>query len=211
MTTPHQFRQNLAGKIIAQKNNRALLVALEGIDAAGKSTLCRELTDELRAEGQSVISLSIDSFHNKREIRIRRGELSAEGYYLDSFDYDFVINKILQPIKTATGDIEVPTRLFDYRNDVFLYREPATVSAESIVLFEGVFLGRPELRGFWDYRIYLDISFETSFARGVKRDAWMGDRVREKYLQRYMPGQRIYLDQCDPRESADLVINGEIL
>jgi uridine kinase len=60
------------------------LVGVDGPDAAGKTTPADHLADALEVP---TLRVSIDGFHQPRELRYQRGELSAEGYYHDSFDY----------------------------------------------------------------------------------------------------------------------------
>src|SRR5437763_3560056 len=62
-------------------------VAIDGPDAAGKTTLADELAAGLRGRGREAIRASIDGFHRPRAARYRRGPDSPEGYYEDSFDY----------------------------------------------------------------------------------------------------------------------------
>jgi uridine kinase len=57
-------------------------VAVDGVDAAGKTTLADELAAHLRAD-----RISADDFLRPPEERYRRGRESPEGYYLVSFDH----------------------------------------------------------------------------------------------------------------------------
>jgi uridine kinase len=68
------------------------------------------------------------------------------------------------------------------------FRAAVGAAAEPLVA-DGVFLQRPELDDLWDLRIWLDVSFE-------------------RYEQRYWPGQRLYMDEVDPRGRADIVVPG---
>jgi hypothetical protein len=59
-------------------------------------------------------------------------------------------------------------------------------------------------------KIFLDIHFEESSARASVRDQYLigsAEAVRERYSQRYIPGQRLYLEMCQPMEQAHLVID----
>jgi uridine kinase len=58
-------------------------VAIDGVDAAGKTTLADELAGMLPAAGR----LSADAYLRPAEERYLRGRESPEGYYLDSFDH----------------------------------------------------------------------------------------------------------------------------
>lgn len=90
-----------------------------------------------------------------------------------------------------------------FNNDAF--RAAVLASPEPLVA-DGVFLQRPELADLWDLRIWLDISFDAALERAVVRDAELFDDVRARYERRYLPGQRLYLDEVDPRSCADIVV-----
>jgi uridine kinase len=62
-----------------------LAVAMDGPDAAGKTTLARQMASRL-----AVPVVAVDGFHRPRQDRWKRGELSAEGYYRDSCDYQAI-------------------------------------------------------------------------------------------------------------------------
>jgi hypothetical protein len=59
-----QAVHEIAGYIHRRKTSRPLSVAVDGIDAAGKTTLANSLEKELRSLGYRVIRASIDGFHN---------------------------------------------------------------------------------------------------------------------------------------------------
>ena len=73
-------------------------VAIDGVDAAGKTTLADELVEPLTRTGRQVIRASVDGFHLPRAARYRRGPDSPEGYFLDSFDYPALRSALLDPL-----------------------------------------------------------------------------------------------------------------
>ena len=79
-----QILARLAGPVAERKVRR---VAIDGPDAAGKSTLAAELVPLLEARGLEVVAGTIDGFHRPPEERYRRRHDSA---YLDSFDHEAV-------------------------------------------------------------------------------------------------------------------------
>ena len=145
---------NIASIIAKQKSHRPILVGIDGIDGAGKTTLAKELTELI---GKPVVNASIDGFHNTRETRYKKGHLSPEGYYEDSFNYDVLKETLLQPLHDMNGkDIECRTDNFDFKADEKTDKKPVLFSKNTILLFEGVFLFRPEINNFWDFRIFID-------------------------------------------------------
>jgi uridine kinase len=64
------------------------IVAVDGVDGAGKTVFANSLARRLEVLGRPVIRAGIDGFHNPRSVRYRRGKDSPEGFFLDSFNYD---------------------------------------------------------------------------------------------------------------------------
>ncbi len=202
--------RTLSKALASRVSNDVLLVGVDGIDGAGKTTLADELVPFLKELGVDVKRASIDGFHNPREYRVRQGNLSPEGYYQDSFDYDFLTNNFFGPIKSDKLPLELPKAKFDWKSDSEVGEEFVHIEPGTVILFEGVFLFRPQLRDYWDFKIFVDIPFELSLERGLKRDSHLlggGKQTREKYLKRYIPGQKLYFSDCDPISFADLVID----
>src|SRR5947207_12522408 len=93
-----QLLQWLARRILEIKQPHPIRVAIDGIDAAGKTTLAEELVTFIQAHGRPVIRASIDGFHNPARIRHQRGPASPEGYYQDSFNYQALAESLLIPL-----------------------------------------------------------------------------------------------------------------
>ena len=195
----------LVENILDIKHDRPLLVAIDGRDAAGKTVLAKELANKLRAVGANVIESSIDGFHNPSTIRYRMGRDSPEGFYRDSFNLPAVKILLLDPLKT--GDLRYKAYAFDHTFDravmgPFLHADP-----NSILVFDGIFTHRPELREYWDYSIYLYIDEKESIRRGEARNPGEEEEARRMYTVRYTAGQRIYNTESEPISHADIVID----
>ena len=167
-----------------------VLVGVDGPDAAGKTTFARNLTDVL---DRIVIQASIDAWHRPGAERMHRGAMSPEGYYRDSFDHEALASKLLDPF--ASGRDTVSTAHFDHRSDSKAPEAATRLRPDAVLLFEGVFLLRPELRDRWDLVIHLHVPESVTLARAAERDIGVfGDleAVRSRYEQRYLPGQELY-------------------
>jgi uridine kinase len=194
--------------LIAYKKPHPLRIAIDGVDGAGKSILADELTRSLKNAGKKVIRASIDGFHRSENERYARGVDSPQGYFHDSFDYDAIKRSILIPLGEG-GSLQYCTTVFDYRKDSPVQGNIQTADKNSILVFDGVFLLRPALIEFWDYKIFVKVSFKTVLQRVETRDQELfgsQEAVRERYLKRYIPGQKIYLRKIDPEKIADMVI-----
>lgn len=85
-----------------------VLVAFDGPDAAGKTTPARAVADRLV---RPSVWVSVDGWHNRREMRLRRGDDSAEGYYLDSLHYDALIHECLRPFASGGEPTKISRKL----------------------------------------------------------------------------------------------------
>lgn len=201
----------IADFIRRRKSSRSLTVAVDGIDAAGKTTLANSLRDELERRGSHVIRASLDGFHNPAAVRHARGNLSPEGYFYNSFDYDALKDSLLLPLGKSGGGA-YRLRMFDFATDAPVESETIQALQDFVLIFDGVFLFRPELLDFWDVKIFLDISFEESLRRALRRDRNLfqgSQEIQERYTRRYIPGQKLYWELCHPKALADLIVRNE--
>ena len=132
----------------------------------------------VEAGGTRVARMTGDDFHRPEEERYARGRDSAEGFYRDSFDVEAIRARALEPV-------------------------------DGVLICDGVFLFIPALVDVWDLRIWLEIDERTSLERGPPREVeWMGglDEARHRYEVRYIPGERLYIDEVAPRAVADVVV-----
>jgi uridine kinase len=203
--------EDLADLILDIERSHPVRVGINGIDASGKTFFTKELKSVLEKRNKKVILASIDRFHNPRHIRYQRGRNSPEGYYLDSFNHDALIRTLLDPLGPK-GDLEYQNIIFDYLNNKEIKSEKKLTTENSILLMEGIFLFRPELISYWDFKIFLDVDFEVTQRRVTERTKdkiYLGDsqNILEKYRQRYIPGQKLYFAEVDPCSIADVVID----
>lgn len=90
--------EQLAQLIAFVERPHPVRVAIDGIDAAGKTILSDELVAPIEDLTRSVIRASCDGFHSVRADRYRRVRDSPEGYYHDSFDYEAIRSALLVPL-----------------------------------------------------------------------------------------------------------------
>jgi uridine kinase len=185
-------------------------VALDGPPAAGKTTLAEELAVVLRAQGRKVIRATIEGFLFPEAQRYRRGEYSAEGCYFDNHDYDALNRVLLDPLGPG-GDRRFQHAVYDRTTDTALSLPVTTAPADAVLVFDGVFLFRPELMGRWDLRIFVATAFEQTVARALIRQQGVSSAadVERRWRQRYIPSQQFYFDTVRPAEHADIVVHND--
>jgi len=201
----------LADSITAASTSGTLRVGVDGVDGAGKTWFADELASAIRARSRPVIRSSVDGFHNPRDTRYQRGRSSPIGFYMDSYNYAALKRFLLEPLSPG-GSGCYHKAVFDYVSDSPVSQEFEQAESGSVLVFDGIFLHRPELRGYWDYSIFLEVDFEISIPRGAARGAGFGSPDPEAIEnQRYIEGQKQYLRESTPQRYATIVINNNDL
>lgn len=203
------FIELLVGRIEAITCSHPVRVAIDGVDGVGKTMLADELAVALSDRGRQVIRASVDSFHNPKSVRYSLGRNSPEGYFRDSFNYSLLTCELLGPLG-PDGSLHYRPAVFDHRTDSAIAVPVDTADRNAILLFDGIFLHRPELSSYWDFSVFLDAPFEVTIARAAARDDTSPD-VDAPENQRYVQGQQLYLQTCEPKRSATMVIDNEDL
>ena len=85
--------------------------------------------------------------------------------------------------------------------DTALSEPVRTAPADAVLLFDGVFLMRPELIDRWDLRIFVSATFERTLDRARTRDqapSRSATEVERRYRSRYIPSQQFYVTTVPP-------------
>jgi uridine kinase len=204
----------VAEHLLAKRpDGRPMRVGVDGITAAGKSTLAAELTAAVQDLGCQARHLSTDDFHHPRARRHRLGRDSARGYYGDAYDLAAVAALVLRPLGPG-GDRRIRSRFHDISSDALLDVEPELVSTGTVIIIDGTFLQRRELDGLWDEMIFVRTDQQVARERAVQRDAALfggAETAERMYAVRYHPACDLYLAEADPITRAGIVIDNDDL
>jgi len=190
-----------------------LRMAIDGVDASGKTTLADELAEALQGSDREIIRASVDSFHHPKHVRRRQGSLSPQGFYQDSYNYPGLISNLLAPLG-PNGSRLYRTSLFDHEQDAPLVSALRTAAEDAILLMDGIFLLRPLLLPYWDLTLYISADFNITQARGLVRDTQLYGSIENaqlRYQQRYIPGQKLYQQEAKPLDKADILIDNNTI
>lgn len=187
-------------------SNQTLIIAIDGLGGAGKTTISQNLYESLKIKNYNVITLHIDDFIHPKAILYNNNYKEWQCYFNLQWRYDYFLKEIITPIKSGQN-FHKNIELYDKNNDTY-YLQETNVPIGSIVIVEGVFLQRKELGGIFDYIIYIDVSEETRLNRVIKRDNYIGDeqQILNKYENRYLPAEHKYFSEYTPNIKADYVI-----
>ena len=191
---------SLADEFLHNYAKGRTLLAVDGIDGAGKRPFADALAERVGRGGHAVFRASVDKFHRPRAERYVRGEDSAEGYYRDSFDYDLFRRVLIEPFKLG-GSTGFVTAAFDVERNAQVEMDWKTGPQDATLIVDGAFLNRPELRGLWNWSVWLDVSEEQAAARLFELDGAAGQSPR------YAGGQKLYLAEANPRARASAIVD----
>ncbi len=168
------------------------------IDSAQDSA---EFADALAARmgkgRHAVFRASMDRFLKPRAERLARGHDAADGDYNGAFDYELVRRVLIGPFKLG-GSAGFVTAAFDADRDVPITMQFKTGPQDATLIVDGRVLNRPELRGLWNFSVWLDESGELPQAQKLYV-AEANPRARASAIVDYRePGHptRLFADGC---------------
>jgi uridine kinase len=197
-----QLLQELAAELLVGSRHGRLLVAVDGPTASGKTTFADELAQALRADGATVFRASMDDFLLPRARRYARGRTSPDGRYHDSYDYSLFRRVLVDPFLMA-GSTGFVLAGFDRERDVPFESDWQTAPADAILVVDGSFVLRPELRGIWYSSIWLEADSTARELRISERDGFAPGSAE---AARYSGAFELYV-QTSPADAAAISID----
>jgi len=167
-----------------------LLVAIDGHSAAGKSTLARTIQHQLA----NVTLIHVDDFYRVMDKRARAA-LDAEGGYMLYYDWQRLEAQVLQPLSKRQQAMYQQYDWADGSLGKWVVVEPT-----GVIVVEGVYSTRPELRAYYDVKIFV----ETSFATRMRRQGQRTDPA--EWVERWEAAEVYYTQTYNPRSYADVVV-----
>ncbi|MGV3713042.1 uridine kinase [Pseudolysinimonas sp.] len=181
------------------------LLGVDGPVAAGKTTFAADLRLAFERAGLAAFHASMNGFTHPREHRDRAGRFSPEGYYRDAFDNSLFRRVLAEPFRMG-GSTGFQLAAFDLERDAPLESEWTTGPADAVLVVDGTFLQRPELRGLWNYTIWLDADADVRQERLVARDGADPD-PEAAANQRWSGAMRLYVRDTTPNAAASAIVD----
>jgi uridine kinase len=177
----------------ASTQNVAQIVAIDGAGGAGKSTLARGIAAAL----PRVSTILADDFYRPLH-GDQRAAADPEYGYRNYFDWERIRDEALKPLRAGSPARFqrldwVSARLADW----------ITVEPADVVVLDGVYSSRPELRPYLDLAIFVetprDLRRQRMLARGQSSTDW---------IMAWMAAEDWYIEHLKPAENADLIVAG---
>lgn len=167
-----------------------LLVAIDGPCCSGKSSLAQRLQSELGA-----VVLHMDDFFLRPEQRTPARYAEPGG----NVDRERFLGEVLQPLTAGQ-----PVRYSRFDCGSMTLEPSEELEPARLYVVEGTYSLHPELRQYYDLRVFITVSAAEQLARLVRRE---GDDAAE-FVQRWIPLEELYFDKCSPEACAQLVLRG---
>ena len=167
------------------RNKDVVLIAIDGVGGAGKTTLAELLKKELK---NSVI-VQLDDFYSPT---------------LQAADLLRLKEQVILPLHNYQ---KAKYQIYEWETDSF--SDWHILQPAGIFIFEGVYALDKIIRDYYDLKIWVDYPADLGLKRGVTRDI-MRDGVdnTDKWKNIWMPLEEKYKNEQEPNKSADYVIDG---
>ena len=205
--------RDLRDEVRRQYRGGRVILGVDGIDGSGKTVFADGLAQVFAEDGSTVFRSSIDGFHRPRSERYARGRKSPEGFYRDSYDYATFRRVLIDPFREGwqtAATIGFQLEAFDVARDAAVESAWVAAPRDAVLIVDGIFLHRPQLREIWDWSVWLDVPFEVAYARMALRDGSDPDPDARSNA-RYRQGQELYLNEADPQGEASAIVDNSDL
>ena len=168
-------------------------VAIDGPPQAEPHVLADAIADAVSDSGRPVIRVRVDDFLRSASVRFEYGHTDPDGWYDSWVDVGGLLREVLVPLGPEGSLRYLPT-LWDAVRDRATRAPYETAPSSAVVVVDGPFLLRPELRWEFDLTVHLALT-----AGAVRRRTALGDEWRLTALERYA-------DEVGPEDVCDVLI-----
>lgn len=182
-----QVIQRAINRLLEKKER--IIVAIDGRCGSGKSTLAAALRE---VYGYPVAHM--DDFFLRPEQRTAE-RLEAPG---ENVDHERFLAEVLAPL--AAGETAT-YRPFSCKTMTLC--DPVALPRTAVTVVEGSYACHPQLRDFYELRVFLDVDSETQMERILRRN---GPEKAEEFRRRWIPLEELYFTQLDVAGHCDLIL-----
>ena len=175
---------------------RTIMIGIDGRGGSGKSTFARAVAEAVA----DVTVVDFDDFY-RPSVERSHGRETGDRELGGDFDWRRLRKEVLKPLA-----VDQPARYRRYDWNLDRLRDDVhVVDPGGVVVVEGSYSTRPELRDFYDVTVWVDAPQPIRLRRGVERD---GEDARDRWLNEWMPEEDRYIAAVQPAAHADVIIDG---
>ncbi|SVB22339.1 uncharacterized protein METZ01_LOCUS175193 [marine metagenome] len=168
-------------------------VSIDGPSGAGKSTLAAVLQSLL--PGATVVH--VDDFYSDEGVD-PAGSMDIEDACDEYVDWLKLLELVLEPLKDGENGYYQTYDWVAQKPDIWV-----TVEPRGVLIVEGVYAMRPELRDVYDVKVFVDTPPEIRFNRLGKRSD------NPLWVERWAEAEVWYNTNIKPIDYADVIVSGE--
>lgn len=172
------------------KDNKKLVIAIDGRCGGGKSTLGLLLKEQFDCN-----IFHMDDFFLPFEMKTaQRLKKAGENVHYERFE-----EEILEYLK---NDKSVTYR--QYQCNTGEFSQPIKVEPKNLTIVEGSYSLHPKLRNYYDYKIFITVDSKVQYERILKRN---GKEKLQDFLNKWIPMEEHYFAELDIKNQCDLILD----
>lgn len=145
----------VAAEVLHNYRRGRVAVGIDGDDPEVTAPFAVALAEALRRAGHDAMSAHLADFRRPRAEREDASLPEERRAYLAGYDYELLRRVLLDPFKLG-GSTGFVLAAYDSVRDEALQARWRTAGRDAVLLVDGEFALRPELRGAWSTSIRLD-------------------------------------------------------
>ena len=194
---------SIVKKAILKKSK---ILGIDGIMYAGKKTLADRITRYMDLIGQENMIVDLEDYHRAVE-ESYKGEDPVEAYYFNGFNYEKLMEDVLDPY-LKEGKLDRTVYCLDSYNDAFVNERYYKISENGIMILLGTMMYREPLLKYFDTTVYLRVDDKEAEHRASLMDVPVyGLASIDDYKKKDIPAEKMYVARHDPFRNRDFVID----
>lgn len=174
-----------------REHSGAVLLGISGFGGSGKSTLARDLVAAIPGS-----------------VRIRGDDfLDPERSHRRSPDWDGVERLRLRREVLDPFHLNEPVLFHRFDWSRGRLGELEALPDASVIIVDAIGLFHPEMAGVADVTVWMDVDLSVATERGKARDRRLGRAHDQLWDDIWVPNEREFMSNFDPRMSAQLLIS----
>lgn len=181
-------------------------IAISGIDASGKGYVAAQVKNFLDEKNLKVALLAMDEWQMPKSVALH-DDNPAENFYHNVFRWNAFFDSLFFPLQKNKG-VQLSVKQFSNPKDEVVTRE-YNFSNIDMIITEGIFLLKKDLYMLFDFKIWIECSFDKAMKRALHRnqEGRSDMDLAKDYNQYYFPAQQYHFEKDKPMQNADVVFD----
>lgn len=185
--------------------DKALLLAISGIDGSGKGYITGQMAGLLALKNLNIATINIDGWLNLPNQRFSLTQ-PAQQFYHHAIRFDELFAQLVLPLRDRRSihlqaDCAEETAS-EYHKHIYQFEDV------DVILLEGIYLLKQQFKSIYDLSFWIECRFETALERAISRsqEGLSPAETVAAYQSIYFPAQRIHFKRDQPQQAATAII-----